>query len=340
MAIVKTLIVKGVARFLTDAYMSTIRSGIWNGSTIQVGYGGTGVTSAKGNTETPVFLASNGITPCSYKIPHATKAFKINGVTFDVFTNSTGTAPTIFAPTSLAGTGGYILATNSAKTGLEWVAANNHTHSQYVLLDSGTNEQVIKSSISSLGDGVISLWRATEDGYPMIGFHSGATKTKWGMLGFKAANTPIFRNTSNTDYLLAHAGNISNKDATIGSSLTTIATIAGVDIKAKIDLSSIAKSGSVTKTLNVDSWTNVSGFTGTGTYAIQINCEDLYASGILSGCGGSDTVIDEVPLHVTNKGANTWRPYVRVNGSQIQMTTNEASPGTSREYTIKILKLI
>jgi len=39
-----------------------------------------------------------------------------------VFTNSTGTAPTIFAPTTLAGTGGYILATNAAKTGLEWVA--------------------------------------------------------------------------------------------------------------------------------------------------------------------------------------------------------------------------
>jgi len=49
MAILKTLIVKGVARFLTDAYMSTIKSGIWNGSTIQVGYGGTGVTSAKGD---------------------------------------------------------------------------------------------------------------------------------------------------------------------------------------------------------------------------------------------------------------------------------------------------
>jgi ethanolamine transporter EutH len=39
-----------------------------------------------------------------------------------VFTNSTGAAPTIFAPTTLAGTGGYILATNAAKTGLEWVA--------------------------------------------------------------------------------------------------------------------------------------------------------------------------------------------------------------------------
>jgi len=107
-----------------------------------------------------------------------------------------------------------------------------------------------------------------------------------------------------------------------------------------INLSTAAISASVTKTLNVDSWTDVSGFTGTGTYAIQINCGDLYASGILSGCGGGDTVVDEVPLHVTNKGVNTWRPYVRVNGGQLQMTTNEASPGTERTYTIKILKLI
>lgn len=122
MAIVNTLIVKGVARFLTDAYMSTIRSGIWNGNTIEVGYGGTGVTSAKGDQYTPVFLSSSGIAPCSVEIPHTTKNFTINGVTYAVFTNSAGAAPTIVAPTALAGTGGYILATNSGKTGLEWVA--------------------------------------------------------------------------------------------------------------------------------------------------------------------------------------------------------------------------
>jgi hypothetical protein len=149
-----------------------------------------------------------------------------------------------------------------------------------------------------------------------------------------------YRTASATYHAIAHAGNITSANATIGASLTTIATIAGVDIKAKINLSSTAMSTSVTKTLNVDNWTEVSGFTGTGTFAIQINCGDLYASGILSGCGGGDTVVDEVPLHVTNKGVNTWRPYVRVNGGQLQMTTNEASPGTERTYTIKILKLI
>lgn len=236
MAIVKTLIVKGVARFLTDAYMSTIRSGIWNGSTIQVGYGGTGVTSAVGNQYTPVFLSSSGIAPCSVEIPHATKNLTINGITYTVFTNSTGTISPIYAPTSLAGTGGYILATNSAKTGLEWVAANSHTHSQYVLLDSGTNEQVIKSSISSLGNGVIELWRATSGGYPMIGFANGTTKTHLGKLGFGAeANKPIFRNTSNTDYLLAHAGNTVNDNITVSwNAETTIATIAGIPIKIKI----------------------------------------------------------------------------------------------------------
>ena len=360
MAIVKTLIVKGVARFLTDAYMSTIRSGIWNGSTIQVGYGGTGVTSAKGNQYTPVFLASNGITPCSVEIPHATKDFKINGVTYAVFTNSTGAAPTIFAPTTLAGTGGYILATNAAKTGLEWVAKpatnvttsavvassasgttqitaaqvnpfynlleggvvtrsiqftssnitvssttggvisftaaswagatseaagtagympgaavadrtkflrgdgswialsqTDHTHSvkingstktiaapggtavdlgSYVLLDAGATEQTIKNSIGSLSKGSIEIWRAVASGYAMIGFANGTTKTSMGMLGFAEANKPIFRNTSGTNYLIAHAGNITvpSDTSVTWNTEKTIATIAGVTVKIKI----------------------------------------------------------------------------------------------------------
>ena len=524
MAIVKTLIVKGVARFMTDAYMSTIRSGIWNGSTIQVGYGGTGVTSARGDQYTPVFLSSSGIAPCSVEIPHTTKNFTINGVTYAVFTNSAGTAPTIVAPTALAGTGGYILATNSGKTGLEWVAkptgnvatsavvassatgttqitaaqtdpfynlleggavarsiqfkhgdnmtissttggvitftasntwrniyvsgtsvvatgtgtkamnfassnlgitylaagtstgqsgnaayftidieANDwtgatdsvagtdgympgaaiadrlkflrgdgswvalsqtdHTHSvkingstktiaapggtavdlgNYVQLDAGATEQTIKNSISSLANGSIEIWRATSGGYAMIGFANGTTKTKLGMLGFGAtANNPIFRTTGGVDYLLAHAGNISNKSATIGTTLTTIATIAGVDIKAKIQdvTAQVIELASVQKTLVVSTWTDMAAIsTYSGTYAIQISDGTLYASGIFSVCGGTDTIIDEIPLHVSSTGA-TWRPYARISAGQLQMTTNEAT-GTARTYTIKILKLI
>lgn len=103
----------------------------------------------------------------------------------------------------------------------------------YVKLDAGTAEQTIKSGIGSLGIGIIQLWRANT-GYSMIGFANGTTKTNLGMIGFSSANTLIFRNTNNNDYNIAHAGNITDKAATITSSSTTLATIAGKNITAKL----------------------------------------------------------------------------------------------------------
>jgi len=94
-------------------------------------------------------------------------------------------------------------------------------------------------------------------------------------------------------------------------------------------------------TLKVDTWTNMATINtlDAGTYTIQINSGNVYASGIFTACGGTDSVIDEIPLHVSDKGTNTWRPYARVSGNNLQMTTNETT-GTARTYTIKILKLI
>lgn len=45
MAILKDLIVQGNSRFIGDTNLGTVKSGVWNGSTIDVSYGGTGVTS-------------------------------------------------------------------------------------------------------------------------------------------------------------------------------------------------------------------------------------------------------------------------------------------------------
>lgn len=50
----------------------------------------------------------------------ATKNITVNESTYALYT-SAGSLPTIYAPTALADTGGYILATNSGKTGVEWV---------------------------------------------------------------------------------------------------------------------------------------------------------------------------------------------------------------------------
>ena len=96
----------------------------------------------------------------------------------------------------------------------------------------------------------------------------------------------------------------------------------------------------VSKSLKVATWTDMAAVSSyTGTYAIQINSGNVYASGVFTACGGTDSVIDEIPLHVADKGTNTWRPYARISAGQLQMTTNEAT-GTARTYTIKILKLI
>jgi len=54
-----------------------------------------------------------------------------------------------------------------------------------------------------------------------------------------------------------------------------------------------------------------------GTYAIQISSGNVVASGIFTACGGTDTVIDEIPLHVADKGTNTWRPYARISGANL-----------------------
>lgn len=69
MAILKNLIVNGVTKLLSDVYLSVVKSGTWNGSTIGVAYGGTGVTSGVGNTNTPVYLDSTGgITACGHSL--------------------------------------------------------------------------------------------------------------------------------------------------------------------------------------------------------------------------------------------------------------------------------
>lgn len=96
----------------------------------------------------------------------------------------------------------------------------------------------------------------------------------------------------------------------------------------------------VTKTLKVDTWTTMVAVNtlDAGTYAIQINSETLYAGGIFTVCHGTDTIIDEIPLHVTDT-VGTWRPYARISGNNLQMTTNETT-GVSRAYIINITKLI
>lgn len=74
------------------------------------------------NGSTTVLTANTGVVDLSTLIPsYSTKNMSVNGTNYALYT-SASSLPTIIAPTAYAGTGGYILATNANKNGLEWVA--------------------------------------------------------------------------------------------------------------------------------------------------------------------------------------------------------------------------
>ena len=74
------------------------------------------------NGSTTTLTASSGVVDLSTLIPsYSTQNMSVNGTNYALYT-SASSLPTIIAPTAYAGTGGYILATNTNKNGLEWVA--------------------------------------------------------------------------------------------------------------------------------------------------------------------------------------------------------------------------
>lgn len=152
------------------------------------------------NTAYTILDSSNS----SVSLSGSTLTVKINGTSQSLTNTWRGIQDNLTSSSntteSLSAKQGYLLANGSARDNTK------------VLLDSGTAKQTIKSSASSLGIGVIQLWRANT-GYSMIGFANGTTKTNLGLIGFSAANTPIFRNTSGTDYTLYHSGNIPSNSA-------------------------------------------------------------------------------------------------------------------------------
>lgn len=93
--------------------------------------------------------------------------------------------------------------------------------------------------------------------------------------------------------------------------------------------------------LKNSSWTDtgysISGLE-TGSYMIQVTSTNMVASGIFSVQKSlTDTMGDEIPLHVY--GSAGWRPYLRTNGTKLEISANHAS-AVSRTVTIKIVQII
>lgn len=77
-----------------------------------------------------------------------------------------------------------------------------------------------------------------------------------------------------------------------------------------------------------------------GTYAIQVTCENLVASGIMSVYKNiDDTAGDEIPLHVYHDSTQPWRPYLRTSGKKLQISSNDVT-AQPRKVTIKIAQIL
>lgn len=179
-----------------------------SGTGITVSDSGTAITGTGSRT---ISLASGVATAGTYK-----------SVTVDTYGRVTsGTNPTTLA--------GY---------GITDAASSTHNHDTvYVKLNPGTAEQTIRSGISSMSKGVINLWRSSGDHYTFLGFSNGTTETALGGIGFKAQNDHnLYRKDGSNYYKVWDENNftVSSAGATIGTSLTTIATVGGVNIQAKI----------------------------------------------------------------------------------------------------------
>ena len=154
---------------------------------------------------------------------------------------------------------------NNSGTVLTTSNYSSTLNSVYVRTNPGAAEQTIQSGISTYAKGVVEFYRSSGDHICFVSFankDSGGNKVTLGAIGFRNSSYsgPYYKDGSNY-YALYHEGNlntttfpgldktgtitqvgnttsgavtVSSADATIGTTDTTIATIGGVEIKAKI----------------------------------------------------------------------------------------------------------
>lgn len=167
-------------------------------------------------------------------------------------------------------------------------------------------------------------------------------------------NAPqIIDSDDGTAYTLLHSGNITKSHVGLGNVDNT--ADANKSVKYATSAGSASKLGSTTivssKAFSLvntqwidvkDASDNVYTFTNlaSGTYAVQITCGNLVASGIMSVYKNiDDTAGDEIPLHVYHDSSQPWRPYLRTSGKKLQISSNDAA-ATSRTVTIKIAQIL
>ena len=241
------------------------------------------------------------------------------------------------------------------------IPASCYTHNHdtvYVKLNPGTAEQTIESSISSAVNGVVEFYRSSGDHICFIGFANkqGTTKTSLGAIGFRNSSYtgPYYKNGSNY-YALLHEGNytsyvnttnfpglnstgtitkvgnttsgavtVSSGDAEIGTSLTTIGTVGGVDIKAKIGTyltshQTIKQNGITGATRNCYAACSTAAGTAAKTADVTSGTVTLEAGLKVSVKFANANTADSPTLNINSKGAKN----IFHKGTQITTGSNK-----------------
>lgn len=212
-----------------------------------------------------------------------TKNMKINNTDYALYT-SANSLPTFFAPTAL-GTAGQILSCTSA--GLVWISQTQNTDfkvTQGIITADNDYRIILKKSVNDTEETDIVNFAST------------------------LLYNPSKKYLKINGQKVIHTGNIISSNATIGETLTTIASFEGVEIKAKVDYSNIIPSYLSQWDITADKasfeltreWTDAGiglQSLSPGPCLLYINYCGVHYSGTFSYAGTTINTDDEFPLH-------------------------------------------
>lgn len=261
----------------------------------------------------------------------------INGTNYSVLTKA-ASLPSIIAPTAVANTGGYILATKSDKSGVEWVQ-------HYI----GTT-QVQTTSASQALTGIYSIKSSSNSGLTL--------GTASNIIALCQADVPYLRldsnhrvhignnvNADNATQQLQVEGNVLANGFMKTDSSDSYVLLGGGGHKA---LNLFDTSSKIESTINTDlttSWANIDNLTNKltdGSYILQVTYASCIYTGAFSYVSGG-TVEDEIVLHCSGTidavgGTNRGRLYAKIGTSsettylKLAVSQSESNANLSIKY--------
>ena len=285
--------------------VGTIATGVWNGSTIPVAYGGTGVTVSTGSgfavlNTSPILLSPTLITP-TLGTP-ASGNFSTGSFTWPTFNQNTtgnaGTATTLTTARTING------------VSFDGSAAITVTAAAGTLTGTTLNSTVTASSLTSVGTIATGVW----NGSTIAVLNGGTGVTVSTGSGFAVLNTsPILLSPTLVTPILGtpQSGNLSNctfptlNQSTTGSAatLTTPRAINGVSFDGSAAITVTAAAGTLTGT-TLNSTVVSSSLTSVGTITSGVWNGSTIAvlnggTGTTTSTGTGSVVLSTSPTLVT-----------------------------------------